>query len=180
MILVLMGAPGAGKGTQSEFLKERFGFSGISTGDALRRHIREGTEIGLSAKKEVEGGNLVSDELLVGILKSELELLGDSRTVLLDGFPRTVAQAKALNNLVGADDVKAVFIDVSFDVLVDRLSGRRICVKCDSTFHLQTKVPVKYGICDNCGGPLSVRADDEERKVKVRLDVFGKLSLIHI
>lgn len=172
MIVILTGAPGAGKGTQADLLAAREGFKKISTGDALRRHIKEGTEIGNLAKSFMAEGKLVPDNVLLGILKAELEAASD-RHVLLDGYPRNVAQATALQGIVGSTGIKAVVhLDVDSKLLIDRISGRRTCVACGASFHVKTSPTQRDGICDRCGGETTQRPDDNEDKVKVRLDVY--------
>jgi adenylate kinase len=172
LIVILTGAPGAGKGTQADLLAEREGFKKISTGDALRKQIKEGTEIGNKAKSIMAEGKLVPDEVLFGILKAELDA-ARGFPVLLDGYPRNVAQAKALQELVGADGVRgAVHLEVDPNALVHRISGRRTCVNCGASYHVSTSPPKKEGICDRCGSGIIQRPDDTEEKVKVRLGVY--------
>ena len=172
MIIILTGAPGAGKGTQADLVSQRQGFKKISTGDALRKHIKLGTEVGSRAKAYMAEGKLVPDEVLLGVLHSELEAAG-KMTVLLDGYPRNVAQAKALSDIVGRDQIAgAIHLDVNLNVLVDRISGRRTCSNCAATFHISASPFKEGGRCDRCSGELVQRPDDTEDKVKVRLAVY--------
>lgn len=172
MIILLMGAPGAGKGTQADKLVELGGYVKISTGDALRRQIKEGTELGQSASKYMSEGQLVPDELLSDILVDELKRAQGNK-ILLDGYPRTLAQAKLLDGLpVAADLAAAIHIDVDSGVLMSRLTGRRVCSSCGASFHVEFAAPSQAGVCDKCGGVLSQRPDDTEEKVAVRLDVY--------
>lgn len=168
MIFVIMGAPGAGKGTQCELLAEKIGALKISTGDVLRKHIQEGTGLGLQIRDLMESGRLVSDDILLAVVDQELERAG-KRHVLLDGFPRTLKQAEALAD----HPVSGVYhIDVSEADLIERLVGRLVCAHCGSTYHSKNRPPKQAGICDRCGEGLSTRADDERAKVQVRLSVY--------
>lgn len=172
MIILLMGAPGAGKGTQADKLVELGGYVKISTGDALRRQIKEGTKLGQSASQYMSDGRLVPDELLSDILVDELNR-AEGKKILLDGYPRTLAQAKLLDGLpVGAQLSGAVHIDVDPNILMSRLTGRRVCGSCGASFHVDFAPPKDSGICDKCGGSLTQRPDDTEEKVSVRLDVY--------
>lgn len=174
MIIILTGAPGAGKGTQADILAERQSFRKVSTGDALRRHIKDGTPIGKKAQGFMSEGKLVPDDVLLGILQSELEAAGD-RPVLLDGYPRNVAQAKALQAIVGHKGIGAVIhLDVDTSLLVQRISGRRTCMNCGASYHVLSSPPKKSGICDRCGFELVQRPDDHEEKVKVRLEIYER------
>jgi len=172
LIVILTGAPGAGKGTQADLLAQREGFKKISTGDALRKHIKEGTEIGNKAKSIMAEGKLVPDDVLLGILQSELEA-ARGFPILLDGYPRNVAQARALQELVGREGIRgAVHLEVDPIALVQRISGRRTCVNCGASYHATTNPPKKDKICDRCGSEVMQRPDDTEEKVKVRLGVY--------
>jgi adenylate kinase len=177
VIVVLTGAPGAGKGTQADLLARREGYRKLSTGDALRKHVKAATEIGLLAGAVMERGELVSDDLLFLILKEELSSISQAETVLLDGYPRNLAQAQALDTLAAIHPVTAaVLLDVPRDELVSRLSGRRVCGGCGTSFHI-TEQPSKVdGICDRCGGQLGQRPDDKPASVAVRLDVYEKTT----
>ncbi len=172
MIFILTGAPGAGKGTQADLLSQREGFKKISTGDALRKHIKEGTEIGNKAKSYMSEGKLVPDNVLLGILQSELQA-AHGLNVLLDGYPRNVAQARSLQEIVGSAGIRgAVHLEVDIGLLVQRISGRRTCVNCGASYHLITGPAKQDGICDRCGAEIIQRPDDNEEKVKVRLGVY--------
>lgn len=172
MIIILTGAPGAGKGTQADLIAERLGYKKISTGDALRRHIKDGTPIGKQAQGYMSEGKLVPDSVLLGILQSELEA-ARGRHVLLDGYPRNVSQAKALQAIVGEKGIAAVIhLDVDKELLVQRISGRRTCMNCGASFHTLSSPPKRAGVCDRCSSELVQRPDDHEEKVKVRLDVY--------
>ncbi|MGG3561304.1 adenylate kinase [Neobacillus rhizosphaerae] len=179
MNLVLMGLPGAGKGTQAERIVEKYGIPHISTGDMFRAAMKEGTELGLQAKSYMDKGELVPDEVTIGIVRERLSKEDCQKGFLLDGFPRTVPQAEALENLL-ADLTKkidyVINIDVDKSILMDRLTGRRICKDCGSTYHLVFNPPAKEGVCDRCGGELYQRADDNAETVQNRLDVNIKQS----
>jgi adenylate kinase len=177
MIVVLTGAPGAGKGTQAELLAKRGGFKKLSTGDALRKHVKAGTSIGKLAGAVMERGELVSDELLFSILREELALLSEGELILLDGYPRNIAQAEALDSLKSTHPVKAaILLDVPRQELVARLSGRRVCGGCGATYHVKEQPSKVAGICDKCGGELSQRPDDTPSSVNVRLDIYEKAT----
>lgn len=174
MNLVLMGLPGAGKGTQAERIVDKYGIPHISTGDMFRTAIKEGTELGLKAKSYMDQGALVPDEVTIGIVRERLSKEDCQAGFLLDGFPRTVPQAEALESIL-ADLGKridyVINIDVNVDVLMERLTGRRICRSCGATYHLVFNPPKEAGVCDRCGGELYQRADDNEETVKNRLKV---------
>ncbi|CRK85302.1 adenylate kinase [Neobacillus massiliamazoniensis] len=179
MNLVLMGLPGAGKGTQAEKIVEKYGIPHISTGDMFRAAIKEGTELGRKAKSFMDKGELVPDEVTIGIVRERLCKADCQKGFLLDGFPRTVPQAEALENLlVELDRVinYVINIDVDKGILLERLTGRRICKDCGATYHLVFNPPAKEGVCDRCGGELYQRADDNEETVQNRLDVNIKQS----
>jgi adenylate kinase len=174
MNLVLMGLPGAGKGTQAERIIEKYGIPHISTGDMFRAAIKDETELGLQAKSFMDKGELVPDEVTIGIVRERLSKQDCEKGFLLDGFPRTVAQAEALENILAELNKKIDFvinIDVDQDILMERLTGRRICKNCGATYHLVFNPPAKEGVCDRCDGELYQRADDNESTVKNRLDV---------
>jgi adenylate kinase len=175
MKLVLMGAPGAGKGTQAERIVEKYGIPHISTGDMFRAAIKGGTELGLKAKSYMDAGNLVPDEVTIGIVQDRLSKDDCVKGFLLDGFPRTVTQAEALETIL--DELNrpldfAVNIDVPKDNLMERLTGRRICKSCGATYHLFFNPPKQEGTCDKCGGELYQRPDDNEETVGRRLEVY--------
>lgn len=167
MNLILLGAPGAGKGTQAVRIAEKYGIPHISTGDIFRKNIKEKTPIGVTAKSYIDKGQLVPDEVTVEIVR--LRLLEDDAKngYLLDGFPRTLAQAEALDKIANIDTV--INIDVDLDALSDRLTGRRVCSKCGESYHVSTK---KDEDCDKCGGKLMHRDDDKPETVANRLKVY--------
>ncbi|MFC0477028.1 adenylate kinase [Robertmurraya beringensis] len=174
MNLVLMGLPGAGKGTQAEKIVEKYSIPHISTGDMFRAAMKEGTELGLKAKSFMDQGALVPDEVTIGIVRERLSKDDCQKGFLLDGFPRTVAQAEALENMLTELDKKIDYclnIDVDHNILMERLTGRRICKECGATYHLVFNPPAKDGTCDRCGGELYQRADDNEETVHNRLEV---------
>ncbi len=177
MNLVLMGLPGAGKGTQAEKIVEKYKIPHISTGDMFRAAIKEGTELGLQAKSYMDRGDLVPDEVTIGIVRERLSKDDCQNGFLLDGFPRTVAQAEALETLLqqlnrSIDYV--INIEVDKSILMERLTGRRICKECGATYHLVFNPPAQAGVCDKCGGELYQRADDNETTVVNRLEVNMK------
>jgi adenylate kinase len=174
MNLVLMGLPGAGKGTQAERIVEKYNIPHISTGDMFRTAIKDGTELGLQAKSFMDKGALVPDEVTIGIVHERLSKDDCKQGFLLDGFPRTVAQADALENItaeLGRPLKYVININVDKNILMERLTGRRICKSCGATFHLEFNPPAKEDVCDRCGGDLYQRADDNEETVQNRLDV---------
>lgn len=169
-----MGLPGAGKGTQAEKIVEKYSIPHISTGDMFRAAMKEGTELGLKAKSFMDQGALVPDEVTIGIVRERLSKDDCQKGFLLDGFPRTVAQAEALENMLTDLDKKIDYclnIDVDHNILMERLTGRRICKDCGATYHLVFNPPAKDGRCDRCGGELYQRADDNEETVHNRLEV---------
>ncbi|MBO4406156.1 MAG: adenylate kinase [Clostridia bacterium] len=173
MKLILIGAPGAGKGTQAEKLIEKLGIPSISTGNILREHMKNGTELGKKARGYVESGALVPDELIVGMLKARLSEADCEKGFILDGYPRTVAQAEALKDM-GAGIDKVVSIETDDDAIIRRMSGRRVCKSCGASYHLLYNKPEKDGVCSKCGAPLSQRDDDREETVRARLEVFHR------
>ncbi|KOO40888.1 adenylate kinase [Priestia koreensis] len=177
MNLVLMGLPGAGKGTQAERIVENYDIPHISTGDMFRAAMKEGTELGLEAKSYIDKGELVPDEVTIGIVRERLSKDDCVKGFLLDGFPRTVAQADALETMLAELGRKidyVINIDVDQSVLMERLTGRRICKDCGATYHLVFNPPAKEGVCDKCGGELYQRADDNSETVATRLEVNVK------
>lgn len=181
MILLLFGAPGSGKGTQSAKLVERAGFFQISTGDLLRSSIRESTKLGIEAKGFMDRGELVPDSLVIGlveeVLKKQLGLGVGS--FIFDGFPRTLAQAESLSAMLGRFGLKAdcaVFINVDRSGLVARLTGRRVCPSCAAVYHIVTSPSRTEGVCDKCGTTLSHRSDDKEEVILSRLDVYESVA----
>lgn len=173
MKLIFLGAPGAGKGTQAENVTERFGIPAISTGVIIRKAIKDGTPTGLAAKAYTDSGKLVPDEVVIDIIKERLAEPDAQNGFVLDGFPRTVAQAEALDKM-GVDIDLVVNIHVPDEKIVERMSGRRACPACGATFHTEYK-PSKDGkTCDICGAELTTRPDDKPEVVKDRLDVYHK------
>ena len=172
MNLILMGAPGAGKGTQSEKISEKWGIPAISTGDILRAAIKAGTELGKTAKSYIDDGKLVPDEIVIGIIKEYLTSDACKNGFILDGFPRSIPQAEALD----AMDVKidaVLSIEVADEEIVKRMSGRRVCA-CGASYHVLYNPPVRDGVCDKCGAALYTRKDDAPETVIHRLDVYHK------
>ena len=174
--VIFLGAPGAGKGTQARRLAAGSGVPQVATGDMLREAVAEGTPLGREAKRYMDRGALVPDEVVIGLVDERLSRPDAQPGYVLDGFPRTVAQAEALDALLrrrGQGLDRVVFFDVSREELVRRLTGRRICRQCGSTFHLVSAPPKVEGRCDQCGGELYQRADDAEGTVAHRLDVYN-------
>ena len=171
MNIILLGAPGAGKGTQAEKISERLGIPTISTGNIIRAALKEGTPMGLKAKEFTEKGLLVPDEIVIGIIKDRLSADDCKNGFILDGFPRTIPQAEALDTMGVAID-KVIDIEVTDDAIVKRMSGRRTCAACGATYHIEFKKPQQDGICDQCGGELSLRKDDAPETVLERLKVY--------
>jgi adenylate kinase len=172
-----MGLPGAGKGTQAERIVEKYGIPHISTGDMFRAAIKEETPLGLEAKSYMDAGNLVPDEVTIGIVRDRLSKADCEKGFLLDGFPRTVAQAEALEEITNELSRKIDYvlnISVDSDKLMQRLTGRRICQTCGSTYHVIFNPPKVEGVCDKDGGTLIQRQDDNEETVRNRLDVNMK------
>lgn len=177
MRLLLVGPPGAGKGTQAAVLSKKLGIPHISTGDMFRKAIKEGTKQGKKAKEYIDAGQLVPDGVTVEIIKERLSESDCSQGFLLDGFPRTVAQAEALDRLLGELGVKlekVLNIELPGEKILARLTGRRVCKKCGCTFHISNKQPKIAGHCDLCDGELMQRTDDTEATVKSRLEVYQK------
>lgn len=175
MNLLIMGPPGAGKGTQAETLVKELGITHISTGDMFRSAIKEGTEMGIKAKEYMDKGELVPDYVVVGMVKERLSRPESTGGFLLDGFPRNVVQAEALDETLKTIGIKldsVINIVVPRDKLVNRLTGRRICRSCGSSYHVQFKKPRVEGICDNCSGELYQRSDDNDTAVNNRLYVY--------
>ena len=175
MKIVFMGPPGAGKGTQAEKIIENYQIPHISTGDMFRKAIKDQTELGMEAKRYMDQGALVPDHVTIGIVKDRLSESDCKSGFLLDGFPRTVDQAKALDEILTSLDSKidyVINIDVDLDILKERLTGRRICRSCGATYHMIFNPPAVAGICDKCGGELYQRKDDNEETVGNRLDVY--------
>ncbi len=171
MRLILLGAPGAGKGTQAKFICEKFGIPQISTGDMLRAAVKAGTPLGIEAKKVMDAGGLVSDEIIIGLVKDRLTQADCAKGYLFDGFPRTIPQAQAMKDAGVAIDY-VLEIDVPFDAIIDRMSGRRVHVASGRTYHVTFNPPKVAGKDDETGEDLIQREDDKEETVKKRLDVY--------
>ena len=171
MKLILLGAPGAGKGTQAELLCEKLGIPQISTGNIIRSEIKSGTELGNRVKSIVESGALVPDSLVIALLKNRVAQDDCASGFLLDGFPRTVPQAEALDEMKIEID-KVIDIEVSDEDITARLSGRRVCEKCGASYHVEHKPPKTEGVCDRDGGRLIIRKDDEPATIRDRLNVY--------
>ena len=175
MRIVFMGPPGTGKGTQAEKIIENYQIPHISTGDMFRKAIKDQTELGMEAKRYMDQGALVPDHVTIGIVKDRLSESDCKSGFLLDGFPRTVDQAKALDEILTSLDSKidyVINIDVDLEILKERLTGRRICRSCGATYHMVFNPPAVAGTCDKCGGELYQRKDDNEETVGNRLDVY--------
>ena len=171
MKLIFLGAPGAGKGTQAEIIAAELKIPTISTGNIIREALANGTDMGLKAKSFIEAGKLVPDDVVIGIIKERLAADDCSNGFILDGFPRTIPQAEALDNMGIVID-KVVDIDVPDENIVNRMSGRRVCKACGSSYHIENKKPKVDGVCDACGGELQIRKDDAPETVLDRLNVY--------
>lgn len=171
MKLILLGAPGAGKGTQAELICKKLNIPTISTGNILREAIKNKTEQGVRAKSYMDGGRLVPDEVIVGIVSERLDAEDCKNGFILDGMPRTVAQAQALDDM-GVTIDAVISIEVADATIEARMSGRRVCEACGSSYHIEHKKPAKDGVCDACGGKLVLRADDAPETVRDRLGVY--------
>ena len=171
MNLILMGAPGAGKGTQSERISEQWGIPAISTGEILRAAIKAGTELGKQAKVLIDAGQFVPDDVMIAIIKETLSSKACANGFILDGFPRSIPQAEALEAM-GVHIDCALSLEVADDVIIERMAGRRMCSKCGASYHIEHKKPQKENICDRCGSSLYIRTDDAAETVKSRLEVF--------
>ena len=165
-----MGAPGAGKGTQSTKISEHYGIPAVATGDILRSAMKEGTELGVKAKSFIEAGQLVPDEVVIGIIKERLAEKDCENGFILDGFPRSIPQAEALKAMGVHIDV-VISIEVADEVIVERMSGRRVC-SCGASYHVVFNPPAKEGICDRCGSELYIRRDDDPATVQERLKTY--------
>jgi adenylate kinase len=175
--VILLGPPGAGKGTQAGNIAAAYGIPHISTGDILRANVREGTDLGLEAKRFMDAGDLVPDEVIIGMVGDRLEQPDAAQGFLFDGFPRTVPQAEALEKLLlereqPLDVVLRLAVDE--DEVVSRLTGRRTCTQCGAVFHVDHQPPTTEGVCDSCGGELVQREDDQEDVVRNRLEVYRR------
>ena len=171
MNLILLGAPGAGKGTQAEFICAKYQIPSISTGNILRAAVKEGTEMGLKAKSFMDAGALVPDEVIIGILKERLTQPDCANGFILDGVPRTIAQAEAIETM-GIRIDKVLEIAVEDETIINRMSGRRVCEGCGASYHVASKPSKVEGVCDSCGGKLIIRKDDEASTVLGRLKAY--------
>ena len=171
MKLILLGAPGAGKGTQAEIISEKYNIPTISTGNIIRAALKNGTEMGLKAKAYIDAGELVPDDVVIGIIRERLAEPDCKAGFILDGFPRTIPQAEALDTMGIAIDA-ALSIEVADSEIVKRMSGRRVCEKCGASYHTEFKKPEKEGVCNLCEGKLVIRKDDEPETVLNRLNVY--------
>ena len=175
MRIVFLGPPGAGKGTQAQQLTERFGTPQIATGDMLREAVARETELGLRAKSFMDRGALVPDEVIIGLIAERLNQNDARRGFILDGFPRTIGQAEALDNLLSSRGLRldrVIFFDIADSHLVERLTGRRVCRHCQTNYHVSFAPPKVEGKCDKCGSELYQRDDDREERVRKRLQVY--------
>lgn len=177
MNLILFGAPGAGKGTQSELLIQRLGMTQISTGDLFRAAIKGQTDLGKKAQEYMDKGQLVPDSIVIGMVEEVLQK--GVKNFILDGFPRTTAQAQALDELLVKMNLsigKAIFLEVPMKVLMDRLTGRRVCKNCGTVYHIVSKPTKKEGVCDNCGGEVIQRNDDKAEVIGTRLKAYEEFT----
>ena len=175
MNLMLFGAPGAGKGTQAKFLIEKYSIPQISTGDILRAAIADKTEMGMEAKNYMDAGKLVPDSTIIGIIKDRLAQDDCKKGFILDGFPRTLAQAEALSELMANMQIsldKVISLNVPDELIVGRITGRRVCSKCGASFHVEFNASKVEDVCDYCGGELIIRKDDNAETVKSRLEAY--------
>ncbi len=193
MNIIMLGPPGAGKGTQAKMLVDRLGIPQVSTGDMLREAVKEGTDLGIKAKEYMDAGKLVPDEVVIGIVKERLAQPDCGKGFILDGFPRTIPQAQALDEALkglGKRIDHVVNVAVPAEELVARLTGRRTCKQCGAMFHVVFNPPEKEGVCDKCGGELYQRDDDKEETIRQRLrvyedqtspliDYYGKQGVLH-
>ncbi len=178
MNIILFGAPGAGKGTQSAILIERNQMKQISTGDLFRAAIKNKTELGLKAQSYMDKGELVPDSIVIGMVEEVLKT--DDGSFILDGFPRTVTQAEALDGLLNKIQMnvgKAIFLEVPYQTLLKRLTGRRVCKSCATVYHVESKPTVKEGVCDSCGGEVVQRNDDKEAVIANRLKAYEEFTM---
>ena len=171
MKLILLGAPGAGKGTQAEKISEKYGIPAVSTGEILRNAMSSGTELGKAARSYMDAGHLAPDDVVIGIIKEYLKKDVCKNGFILDGFPRSIPQAEALDKM-GVEIDAVISIEVADDKIVERMGGRRVCSGCGASYHTIHKPPVKEGICDRCGKALITRKDDDPETVKERLQIY--------
>ncbi len=175
MRIVLLGAPGAGKGTQAKKLVEKYGIPQISTGDILRKAVADGTPLGKEAKSYMDKGELVPDSVVIGLVKEKLTGDDCKNGFILDGFPRNTAQAEVLDKVLEETNIPlqvALCVDVDMDILMKRLTGRRTCRQCGQMYNIYFSSPQKEGVCDKCGGELYQRDDDKEETIRRRLEVY--------
>ena len=173
MNLIMLGAPGAGKGTQAAILNQKLGIPTISTGNILRAAVKDGTPIGLKAKEYMDHGHLVPDEVIIGIINERLQAEDCKKGYILDGVPRTIAQAEALDKAGIVFDA-VINLEISDEEILQRMSGRRVCEKCGASYHVVAIPPKVEGVCDACGGTLVQRADDAPKTVASRLEVYHR------
>ena len=175
MKIIMLGAPGAGKGTQAKRIAQRYGIPHVSTGDIFRANIKNGTELGMKAKAYMDAGKLVPDEITIGMLLDRIHEADCEKGYVLDGFPRTIPQAESLTAALKERGEKmdyAIDVDVPDENIINRMSGRRACLACGATYHIAYNPPKKEGVCDQCGEPLVLRKDDKPETVKNRLEVY--------
>ena len=175
MRLILLGPPGAGKGTQAKMLKEKFSIPQISTGDILRQAVKENTDLGVQANKFMGAGQLVPDDLVIGLIKERFRQTDCESGFILDGFPRTIVQAEKLAETLAEMDIRintVVDLEVNADEVVSRLTGRSTCPECGAMFHEKSRPPKTMGICDGCGAALAQRQDDNAETIQKRLQVY--------
>jgi adenylate kinase len=175
MRIVLLGPPGAGKGTQAVMLSERLGYPHLSTGDILRENVKEGTDVGRKAKSFMEKGELVPDDIVIEMMLDRIKSSDKDKGFILDGFPRTIYQAKKIDSELAKLKLAielVVYFKATLDTVIFRLTGRRLCKECGANYHIVNMPPKKQGICDKCGGELYQRKDDNEETIKKRLEVF--------
>lgn len=173
MKLILLGPPGAGKGTQAEILNKKLGIPTISTGNILRAAVKNGTPVGLKAKEYMDAGKLVPDEVIIGVISERLAEADCQNGFILDGVPRTIPQAEALEK-AGISFDAVLSIEISDEEIVERMAGRRVCTACGAPYHVKNMPPKVEGVCDACGGKLEARADDKPEVVRDRLQVYHK------
>ena len=175
MKIIMLGAPGAGKGTQAKMIADKYGIPHVSTGDIFRANIKNGTELGAKAKEYMDKGELVPDELVVDLIMDRFKEADAQKGYVLDGFPRTIPQAEALDKALSAngEDIDyAINVEVPDENIVNRMSGRRACVGCGATYHIKYNAPKVEGVCDTCGKELILRDDDKPETVLNRLEVY--------
>ncbi len=180
MILILLGAPGVGKGTQGVLISKEYNIPQISTGDILRKEVKEQTELGKKAKAYMDKGELVPDDIIIDMMEKRIKQDDCKNGFILDGFPRTTAQAKAFDEMLqknGLNLDKVLLIDVPEEEIISRLTGRRVCESCGAVYHIKYNPPKKDGVCDKCGGKLIQRDDDKEEVVRNRLEVYKKSTM---